>query len=92
MFAAMLAVCSFLFSCRTRFGAQVNLVSGTEPFRAEQREHVLAVAYIFSQGQELLQGCSGQADPSLHLASEHQPTWVSSDLPLSPLTLYGFRH
>jgi len=33
MFADLLVVCSFLFICRTWFGAQVNLVSGTEPFR-----------------------------------------------------------
>ena len=32
-FADLLVVCSFLFTCRTWFGAQVNLVSGTEPFR-----------------------------------------------------------
>lgn len=48
-----------------------------ESRRAGQCKHILAAAYPFSsQGQELFQGHLRQADPSLHLESEHQPSWV----------------
>lgn len=80
MLTDLLVVCSFIFPCRTWFSAQVNLVSGTESFRCTRgldNVHVLAIAYPFSQRQELLQGYLGQANPSLDLASEHEQSWVS---------------
>lgn len=82
MLTELLVVCSFIFPCRTWFSAQVNLVSGTESFRCIRGLDdvlVLAIAYPLSQRQELLQGCLGQADSSLHLPSECQLSWQVQD-------------
>lgn len=80
MLTDLLVVCSFIFPYMTWFSALVILVSGTESLRCIRgldNLHVLAIAYPFSQGQELLQGCLGQADPSLDVPNECQLSWVS---------------